>query len=374
MWDDGVMRFHVGAWLLWLMATMLGALLTRNPIYLALVITVALLVNARLSGSAGDSQGDTTRRATAGFIKVVVVLTVLVSIFKGLWVNNGQTVLWRLPDWWPDFGRVATLEGLLAAGLDAMQILAVLATFMAFSAGADYYALLRATPQSMRQVGLVTSIALTFVPQTVTRFGEVREAQALRGHRIRRVGDLVPLVVPLLGGGIERSIDLAEAMEARGFSRDTARGRRMPPIVVQLGIAAGLALVLVGGTLFAFWPPEMHWADWVLIFAGLLLIGGTLWSVGRGAKRTRYRHTVWRERDSVLAVISLGIVAILWTYRLIEPAVLGYNPFPRVSMPSFDIMLALALVALVSPAVILRGGDKDGTAKTPRAPSNRQDF
>jgi energy-coupling factor transport system permease protein len=343
--------------MLWLLATMLGALLTRNPIYLALITAAALWVNSRLSAGARANQGDTSRHATRGFIKVVVVLTALVAIFKGLWVNNGQTVLWRLPDWWPDFGRVVTLEGLLAAGLDAMQILALLATFMAFSAGADYYAILRATPQSMRQVGLVTSIALTFIPQTVTRFGEVREAQALRGHRIRRVGDLVPLVVPLLGGGIERSIDLAEAMESRGFSRAPARARRLPPIVVQLGIAAGLALVLAGGTLFAFWPAEMHWIDWLLILAGLALIGWTLWGVGRGTKRTRYLYATWHERDTVLAAISLGILAILCTYRLLEPAMLAYNPFPRVSLPTFDPILVLALAALVSPGVILLARD-----------------
>ena len=339
--------------MLWLLAAMLSALLTRNPIYLALVITAALLVNTRLSGVARDSQGDASRHATRGFIKVVVVMTALVAFFKGLWVNNGQTVLWRLPDWWPDFGRVVTLEGLLSAGVDALQIVAVLATFMAFSAGADYYAILRATPQSMRQVGLVTSIALTFIPQTVMRFGEVREAQALRGHRIRRAGDLVPLVVPLLGGGIERSIDLAQAMESRGFSRTPARARILAPIVVQLGIAAGLALVLAGGALFAFWPADLYWANWGLISGGLALIGMTLWSVGRGAKRTRYRHATWRERDTVLAVISLATLTILGTYRLLEPLALAYNPFPRLSVPTFDPILALALAALVSPAIIV---------------------
>jgi energy-coupling factor transport system permease protein len=348
-----MVRFHAGAWLLWLLATMLGALLTHNPFYLSLVIAVALWVNATLSRRAGATGEAMAGHTPLGLIKLVIVVTVFVALFKGLWSNNGQTVLWRLPDWWPDIGRLVTLEGLVSAGLDAMQILAVLATFAAFSAGADYYAILRATPQSMRQVGLVTSIALTFVPQTVTRFTEVREAQALRGHRIRRVGDLVPLVVPLLGGGIDRSIDLAEAMESRGFSRDPRKGSKVPPIVVQLGIAMGLALVLAGGTLFAFWPTDLHWSNWVLILAGLLLIGVTLWVVGRGVKRTRYRHTVWRERDTLLTVLSLGIITILATYKWLSPAALVYNPYPRVSAPSFDPVLALALTALVSPAIIL---------------------
>ncbi len=363
VWSEGEVRFHVGAWLPWLFAAMLGALLTRNPIYLALVIAVSLVVSRQLArGQVGIGEKRTNQSPT-GLIRLVVTLTIVVALFKGLWANSGQTVLWRLPDWWPDFGRVVTLEGLLSAGLDALQILAVLAAFSAFSAGADYYALMRATPQSMRQVGLVTSIALTFVPQTVTRFSEVREAQALRGHRMRRVGDLVPLVVPLLGGGIERSIDLAEAMESRGFSRISGNSRRLSPVLVQLCIAIGLAFVLAGGTLFAFWPPDLFWTNWVLIGGGLLLIGATLWGVGRGTERTRYRRTVWRERDTLLAIISVGIVAILATYKLIEPAALQYDPFPRVSAPPFDAVLAFALAALIAPAPILWASSKALTAK-----------
>lgn len=356
MGNEGETRFHVGAWGLWLFAAMLGALLSRDPYYLGIVIGVTLLVGASVGRGHGEEQGGERAKGytPAGLLKVVVAVTLVVAVFKGLWVNSGETVLWRLPDWWPDLGRVVTLEGLVFALLDPMQILAVLATFMAFSAGADYYAILRSTPKAMRQVGLVTSIALTFVPQTVTRFTEVREAQALRGHRIRRVGDLVPLVVPLLGGGMERSIDLAEAMESRGFSRDAGAEKRVPPVVAQLGIAGGLALVLGGGALFAFWPRELHWVDWLLILAGLGVIGVTLWSMGRGAKRTHYRRAVWRERDTLLAVVSAGVIGVLGVYKWVVPGALVYDPFPRLGWPEFDVVLGVALAGLVAPAVITR--------------------
>ena len=43
--------------------------------------------------------------------------------------------------------------------------------------------------------------------------------------------------MPLLAGGMERSMDLAEAMEARGFSRGPATSRATRPIVVQAGLA-----------------------------------------------------------------------------------------------------------------------------------------
>ncbi len=124
-------------------------------------------------------------------------------------------------------------------------------------------------------------------------------------------------------------------------------------MMVQLGIAVGLALVLAGGALFAFWPADLYWANWLLIIMGLGLMGATLWAAGRGMKRTRYRRATWRERDTLLAILSLGSIAIMATYKWLDPAALVYNPYPRLSAPAFDPVLALALVALVSPALII---------------------
>jgi energy-coupling factor transport system permease protein len=284
---------------------------------------------------------------------LVVVITVVAALFKGLTLHSGDTVLFTLPEDWLLVGGPVTLEGLVWAGLDAMQILAVLSVFMAFSAAADYYALLRATPAFMHQAGLVTSIGITFVPQTVARFMEVREAQALRGHRIRRVSDFVPWIIPLLGGGMERSLNLAEAMEARGFSRVTPGARPVSPLMVQLGIAGGLLLVLAGAVLFAFWPPELAWANWAILSGGVLLIALTLWAVGRGARRVRYRRGAWRVPDTLLALASGATIFALVAYRILAPSRLEYVVFPRIETPGLDPVVAIALALLAAPPAIL---------------------
>jgi energy-coupling factor transport system permease protein len=357
---------------------MLSALLTRNPFYLVTVIVVALLVSAHLdrlaaetAGSDGaSSQVPQTSREARGrtlFIRAFVGITLLVALFKGLSTPYGETVLFYLPEFWPFSGNPVTAEGMVSAGLDALQIGATLAVFSAFSAGADYYAILRSTPPALHQVGLITSIAITFVPQTVTRFLEIREAQALRGHRIRRANDLLPLVMPLLAGGMERSLDLAEAMEARGFSRVGA-SRRIPPALVQTGIAAGLGLTLVGATLFAFSSRDLHWLNWVIIAFGILLIVLTLRGVGRGSGRTRYRRSVWRSRDTYLLIASIGSAVLLLLYRQYAPGSLLYDPFPSVTMPPFDLVVIGVLALLLAPVLLIgrrtiddrrqRAGDK----------------
>jgi energy-coupling factor transport system permease protein len=283
----------------------------------------------------------------------VVVITLVVAVFKGLSNHYGETVLFSIPDWVPPpFAGPITLEGMVSAGLDALTLITVLAVFGAFTAGADYYALLRSMPAAMQGAGLVTSIGITFVPQTIRRWGEIREAQALRGHRVRRIVDLLPLVIPLLAGGMERSMNLAEAMEARGFSRAGAQNRTIAPIVVQLGLVGGLGLLLTGGTMFAFLP-AVPLLGWFLILLGLALLGLTLRAMSRGSKRTRYRRSVWRVHDTPLALVSAGVLGILIVFKLLAPSLLAYTPFLRISMPDFDPVVVLALCGLAAPAAII---------------------
>lgn len=357
MWtrETSAHLFHSGSWACWLAAAMFAALSTRNPFYLLLVIAAALLVKNALNNRQRDTNQGIAGASgfqSAPLIRLVVTVTLVVAIFKGLSFHIGQTVLFNLPDWLPVLGGPATIEGLASAGIDALQLLAVLAVFTAFSAGADYYALLRSVPAAMHGAGLITSIAITFVPQTIERWSEIREAQSLRGHRVRRVTDLLPLVMPLLAGGMERSMNLAEAMESRGFSRSSAK-RTLSPLLVQLGLAGGLAVTLAGTTMFAFLP-GLPLLTWLLTVTGVALVGFTLWAVGAGTTRTRYRRSVWRAQDTPLTITSLGVLAVLLVFKTLAPSLLSYTPFLRVSVPSFDPVTVLVICALVVPALIVR--------------------
>src|SRR5687767_8289393 len=147
VWSRGTEAhaFHTRAWGAWLLAAMLCALLTRNPFYLAFVIVVAILVSAhldRLATGTGEEVPTYTSKEARGrtlFIRAFLLVTLLVAVFKGFSTPYGETVLFYLPDFWPFSGNPVTAEGMVSAGLDALQIGATLAVFSAFSAGADYY-------------------------------------------------------------------------------------------------------------------------------------------------------------------------------------------------------------------------------------------
>ena len=123
----------------------------------------------------------------------------------------------------------------------------------------------------------------------------------------------MPLFVALLAEGLERSIDLAESMEARGFGyaggaggADAARGtgevRRTPggsaargrvsattsARAVNAALAAALTLLLAGAWARGFHPAAV--AGWAALGGGLLLLGGALAAVGRQVQQSRFRR------------------------------------------------------------------------------------
>ena len=80
----------------------------------------------------------------------------------------------------------------------------------------DWAALVRMLPPGLTTIAVAGSVAFAFLPQTAKAFVDIKEAQAARGHRLRSARDLVPLLAPLLTGGLERALTLAESSNRAG--------------------------------------------------------------------------------------------------------------------------------------------------------------
>src|SRR5699024_6734532 len=85
------------------------------------------------------------------------------------------------------------------------------------AAGITWADLMRSMPSRIAPLAVAGSVAWSFLPGAARTFHEIRESQQVRGYRLRGVRDLPPLVVPLLGGALDQSIIMSEALEARGF-------------------------------------------------------------------------------------------------------------------------------------------------------------
>ncbi len=359
--------FHTWSWVLWLVAAAAPAFTMRNPFYLVLLLGVAWILYTALGRTTpiGSSWGS--------FVKLGAFLFALAIPFNALSTHMGQIVLLRLPEGWPIVGGPVTVEAIIAGAVSGLMLLTILAVFAAFNAVVDHYQLLRATPSFLFQAGVVISIAITFVPQMVLSAREIRQAQRIRGHRFRGLRDLVPLVIPLLATSLERSIQLAETMEARGFGSAVTPPTPRRALLGQLGLLAGLVGILAGLSLLALYQQGRLWGG-LLVAGGVASILAFFVFHGRQVRRTRYRRQAWHARDTAVAIAVAISLAIVIAVRLTAPGTLYYSPYPPNSLlPSFQPLVGIALLLLVTPAVVaLAGTEREAPGSNPGARESEQ--
>jgi energy-coupling factor transport system permease protein len=174
-------------WLLWTLLTMVLAVINRNPLVAIVVLLIALAVE-----SAGRI--NQSRRLPFSPIRIAGVVIVLSSVYNGLAVHVGNTVLFQVPNWLPYFGGPVTLEALVFGASNGLTLAVIFTIFAVFNQMTATHDLIGLMPRGLHDVGVVVSIALTFIPQTTASIARISEAQAVRGHRIRGPRDLLPLL------------------------------------------------------------------------------------------------------------------------------------------------------------------------------------
>ncbi len=341
-------RFHSVVWLLWLIAGVVAV--SSNPLLNLLVMAQAVLVasSCHTESPVGHAFGIFLRLGLA-----LVLVRTLFSIIPVGGFSYGATALVTLPEielpvWLGGLrlGGTATLEMLVGGLVSGLRLWTLILVYGAFNAVADHYSLLRRTPRALFHAGLITTIALTFVPNVILHFEAIRDAQRVRGHRFRAWRDALPLIVPLLSGGLERSIQLAEAMDSRGYGHTTVR--RRGGIWAQLVSIAGVTMLALG----LYLGLTGNRQGWIGVgIGGSLAVGALHWLAG-GIHRTRYLRERWRERDTLVLLASLVLIAGLTALRRIEAGGLLYTTLPRVSLPPFDPLAGALLLLVSTPALI----------------------
>jgi energy-coupling factor transport system permease protein len=336
---------HPLAWVAWLVSTLVALSATRNPLYLTLVLLSTGMVKLSLGPSEGASGGSIS------LLRFGLVIVPFSALFNALIAHFGTHVILRLPAGLPVIGGIVTLEGLVFGAINGLILLGILAAFTTLIQALPIRALTGMIPRAFHPVAVVVSIAVTFVPTTLTQFQQIREAQALRGHRMRGLHDWGPLFMPLLIGGLERALQLAEAMTARGFAgtSDTEQDT-----TTRLAMLLGMALLLAGWLLRLVWGQEV--LGFGLLLAAISMILGALWRAGRRYPRTTYRRQPWTGWDWA---VLLGAALVLAVFLLpgIDRLSLFYTPYPVLSLPAFDPWIGIAILGLLAPALYHLGHD-----------------
>jgi energy-coupling factor transporter transmembrane protein EcfT len=88
--------------------------------------------------------------------------------------------------------------------------------------------LLRVLPVYIYEFAVAVVIATSVLPQIVTSVKRIRMAQRLRGQSTKGFTSWKRVAIPLLEESLARSLDLAAAMDSRGYGVSKKRSRYRP--------------------------------------------------------------------------------------------------------------------------------------------------
>jgi energy-coupling factor transport system permease protein len=350
---------HPGAWWLWATGLATAASRTTNPLLLGLILAVAGYVVAarRTDAPWAKAYGFYLRMGL-----VVVAIRVVFAAVLGAAVPG--TVLFHLPEatlphWAAGvrLGGDVTLEGVLAAVYAGLQLATMLACVGAANALANPRRLLRSVPGALYEVGVAVVVALSFTPQLIEGVGRVRAARRLRGRPHTGMRGLRGVAMPVLEGALERSVDLAASMDARGFGRgaaalDNGARNRSGALTLAglLGVSAGLYGLMDAGSPTALGLP--------MLAAGALVAAVGLALGGRRSVRSRYRPDRWGAQEWVVAGSGAVAAAGVLIAAALDPSSLAPSTSP-LTAPTFPVVPALAVLVALLPAWVAPAPERD---------------
>lgn len=263
------------------------AFTTDQPLVLLALAVGALVLLRAAPGSPGRFVVVAAIISAAG----LVLLTPLMS-------GQGDLILFSIPVPPPLNGEI-TAEELVAGAAAAARVLATIALIAALFAWADPDRMLAGLSRVAPRSALVSALAARLVPtmrrdaQAISETARLRGVGLTTGSRLQRARAAAPLALPLVGSALERGLDAAEAMAARGYGE--GRRTRLPErrrdagerivLGISLILAATVAWAIAAGiTGFTFYPvlgPMVTWQSVVLAAVALAGLTGAALALAR---------------------------------------------------------------------------------------------
>jgi energy-coupling factor transport system permease protein len=185
------------------------------------------------------------RRRRWPYLVGTLVSAAFLFLLSPLLGSYGGAILWEGPSV-PVLGRLdITDDELRYALFQALRLAAVGLAFAAYALLLDHDRLLQAAGR-LRHSVLAVALATRLVPSLERDAAGMVEALRGRAVVVEGLRGRARLLSPLLAGSLERSLNLAESMEARGFGRPGRTRIPQPPWspVERAAVLAGLLLVL----------------------------------------------------------------------------------------------------------------------------------
>ena len=188
-------------------------------------------------------------REVAGSLRLSIPLSVVLVIINVLVVRRGLTVFARLGEI-PPFGQVdLTVEALVAGGLVALHVIAVMAWASVFARCVNPDGLLDAFRRLSFRSALSATLATRLVPVLTRDAERFAEAQRCRPDGAGGARGRVAVVRAVATGALDRALDVAATLEVRGYAvagrPPRRRGARSRHDLALLAAAAALVAITV---------------------------------------------------------------------------------------------------------------------------------
>lgn len=279
--DSPIHRLDARTKMVFVLVFFLISILISDIIYLSVMLAFALIVAAR----------GRVMRETLGLLKYTIYVAVFLFLFSIIFAPAGDRVL-------VDLGLFKVMEGsvLFAVSMSLRLLLSVVAfAILTFTVHPDdsLRILSKFGFKSMTGVSIATRMYPTIAADSVA-ISDAMKARGVEfddGNLVRKAKARAPVMMPLLMNSMERSMDIAEAMEARGFGAGQ-RTRYKDPMLSRLdkmmiasfllALPFGLAMYILGygnadylgGEAFSFTVAGTAVALIEVLFFAPILIGG----------------------------------------------------------------------------------------------------
>lgn len=247
-------------------------------------ITLTVIAAVVGMGVAAGVGGELRRAAW-----LAVPLALLVTIVNPLVYREGDTLLVRGGEL---LGRRIdiTLEALVAGGLAGLRLAAFVMAFGLFTACVDPDELLRMFRRVSYRSALAAALATRLVPVLARDALRMSDAARCRPDRPSRLA----LTRATLSGALDRAVEVAAALEVRGYSAAGRPPRMTRPwsrhdvrvaLAAALVVAAAIGLKALGVGAVEVYPRiEIAFGAPEVTLCGLLAVGAVLPFAGRGAR------------------------------------------------------------------------------------------
>jgi energy-coupling factor transport system permease protein len=248
--------FHPLTWWAGATAVSIAVVLTTNTMLnLLLVGGMACLVYLVNKNAAERTPWSGGLWFALKISAIIIVIRTFIGVAIGVPIP-GTTLftlpILYLPDWMAGIrvGGAITQERLFFAISEGVQIATLICLFATATSLTSPHRLLRQMPIFIYEFGVALVITTSVLPQLIASAGRIKTAQRMRG--ITRRG-WSGVALALLEESLSRSLDLAAAMDSRGYGFSRKRSRYKREVFTRRDLTLiGSAIALIPASLAVF--------------------------------------------------------------------------------------------------------------------------